>query len=80
MVLCIVAKNRTLCLHVHACIHVCIILLVHVQYMACRPLVIEYHDSGVIGSDMLKYMYHITGKFGKYYIWRMSHLNVIGGF
>ncbi len=24
--------------------------------------------------------YRITGKFGEYYIWRMSHLNVIVGF
>ncbi len=24
--------------------------------------------------------YRITGKFGEYYIWRMSHVNVIGGF
>ncbi len=22
----------------------------------------------------------LTGKFGEYYIWRMSHLSVIGGF
>ena len=25
-------------------------------------------------------IHHITGKFGEYYIWRRSHLNLLGSF
>ena len=41
----------------------------------------EVQVNGIVFTMTLSLqIYRITGKFGKYYIWRMSHLNVIGGF